>query len=76
MAGLPDLVLSPDRKLALLVPLFVLALALVALAAATEESAPLFFAWVPLVGAGWVLARPEPPRGTGHGGTPPPSPRE
>jgi hypothetical protein len=54
-------VLSPERKLWLVVPLFVGALATVALAIVTEESLPLFFAWVPLLAVAWVLTRPERP---------------
>jgi hypothetical protein len=39
--------------------LFLLAIATVVLAAATHRALPLFFAWIPLVGVGRVLTRPE-----------------
>jgi hypothetical protein len=48
---------------------FVLGLATVVLSAATHRGLPLFFAWAPLVGVGWILTRPET-------GEEPPSPDE
>ncbi len=52
--------MTPMRKLRASVALFVLALLLVAVAAATEAVAPLFAAWVPLGLVPWVLTRPGP----------------
>jgi hypothetical protein len=50
------------RKLGVTALCFALALGLVAAAAATRSSAPLFAAWVPLLVVPWALSRPEPGR--------------
>ena len=59
--------MTPNRKLTLCAALFAVTLLLVAVAAATHAAAPLFVAWIPLVGVPWVLTRPGPeweaPRG-------------
>jgi len=52
-------VVSGSMKAIATAGLFVLALATVVLSAATHRGLPLFFAWAPLVGVGWVLTRPE-----------------
>ncbi len=51
--------LSPTSKLLFTVALFAVAVALVAVASAVHEAAPLFFAWIPLLTVAWVLTRPE-----------------
>jgi hypothetical protein len=51
---------SGSRKVAATVGLFLAAVATVAISAGTQSGIPLFFAWIPLVGVGWVLTRPEP----------------
>jgi hypothetical protein len=56
---------SGSAKVIATAGLLVLALATVVLSAATHRGLPLFFAWAPLVGVGWVLTRPE------TGGQPP-----
>jgi hypothetical protein len=52
--------MSGSGKVAATAGLFLLALATVAISAATHSSIPLFFAWLPLIGVGWVLTRQEP----------------
>jgi hypothetical protein len=61
--------MSGSTKVAATAALFLVAVATVALSVMTHRSLPLFFAWVPLIGVGWVLTRPEPagealPQGT------------
>src|SRR5439155_15036917 len=51
--------LSPTSKLLFTLALFAVAVALVAVASAVREAAPLFFAWIPLLTVAWVLTRPE-----------------
>jgi hypothetical protein len=46
------------RKLFWTAGLFAVALLCVALAAATKSVVPVFVAWLPLLGAAWVLNRP------------------
>jgi hypothetical protein len=53
---------SAWRKVVATAGLFLVAVGIVVVAAATKSGIPLFFAWVPLVGAGWALTRPEPAR--------------
>jgi hypothetical protein len=48
------------RKLAFTAVLFVIALGMVALAAVTKVTAPLFAAWAPLLLVPYVLTRREP----------------
>jgi hypothetical protein len=55
--------MSGSAKVSITVGLLVVALATVVIAAATHVSVALFFGWIPLVGVGWVLTRPEPPAG-------------
>jgi hypothetical protein len=62
-------VVSGSAKVIATAALFVLAFATVVLSAATHRGLPLFFAWAPLVGIGWVLTRPET-------GAEPPTPEE
>jgi hypothetical protein len=52
--------MSGSAKVAATAALFALAVATVVISAATHRSLPLFFAWLPLIGVGWVLTRPEP----------------
>ena len=52
--------MNPSRKLVTSAGLFALSLILVAGAAAVQSVAPLFVAWIPLVGVAWVLTRPGP----------------
>jgi hypothetical protein len=47
-------------KLVSVAGLFAVALALLALAAATHSAVPLFFMWLPLLAVPWVLVRPVP----------------
>ncbi len=51
--------LSPTSKLLFTLALFAVAVALVVVASAVHEAAPLFFAWIPLLTVAWVLTRPE-----------------
>jgi hypothetical protein len=51
---------SPTRKLAVSVASFLAAAGLVAIAAAGGSVAPLFLAWIPLLGVPWILTRPDP----------------
>ena len=51
--------LSPTSKLLFTLGLFAVAVALVVVASAVHEAAPLFFAWIPLLTVAWVLTRPE-----------------
>jgi hypothetical protein len=51
---------SGSRKVVATVGLFLAAVATVAISAGAHSGIPLFFAWVPLVGVGWLLTRPEP----------------
>jgi hypothetical protein len=51
--------------------LFLVAVATVVLAAVTHRAVPLFFAWIPLIGVGWVLSRPEPGTTPGQSEAPP-----
>jgi hypothetical protein len=46
------------RKLVLVALLLAVDIGVVVVGAATHSAAPLFGAWVPLVGVAWVLARP------------------
>ena len=48
------------RKLAVVAALFAAALGILAVAAVTHDVLPLFFTWIPLLAAAWVLIRPEP----------------
>ena len=52
--------MTGSAKVAATAGLFVLAVTTVAISAAIHRGLPLFFAWVPLIGVGWVLTRPEP----------------
>ena len=52
--------MTGTRKLAMAAILFAVAIAIVALAAVTKVAAPLFAAWVPLVGLAWILGQPPP----------------
>jgi hypothetical protein len=63
--------MSGSAKVAATAGLFVLAVATVVIAAATHSSISLFFAWLPLVGVGWVLTRPEPGTAAESPTTPP-----
>ncbi len=65
--------LSPTSKLLFTLVLFGVAVALVAVASAVHEAAPLFFAWIPLLTVAWVLTRPE--SATPVGQTSPEEPR-
>jgi hypothetical protein len=47
-------------KLMLTGAMFVLAIGLLAVAAATGSAVPLFFMWVPLLALPWLLVRPGP----------------
>jgi hypothetical protein len=49
-----------ERKIALTALTFVIVIGLVVVTAATKAVAPLFVAWVPLIGLGWVHTRPDP----------------
>jgi hypothetical protein len=51
---------TAGKKLAVTAVLFAVAIGLVALTAGTHTYVPLFLAWVPLVGAAWILAQREP----------------
>jgi hypothetical protein len=51
---------TPARKLPVTVAMFAIAAALVFVASATDSSAPLFAAFIPLLVVPWVLTRPEP----------------
>jgi hypothetical protein len=51
--------MSGSAKVAATAGLFVLAVVTVVISAATHRALPLFFAWLPLIGVGWVLTRPE-----------------
>jgi hypothetical protein len=55
-----DRKVTATRKLALTALLFLAAVVLLAISAATKEAAPLFGMWVPLLAVSWVLVRPEP----------------
>jgi hypothetical protein len=52
--------LTPSAKLRTTVALFAVALVLFLLTVVTHTSAPLFVAWLPLLGVAWVLSRPNP----------------
>lgn len=52
--------MSQTRRLALTTGLFAIAVALVVLAATLHSYGPLFGAWIPLVGAAWILSRHDP----------------
>lgn len=62
--------MTQGTKLTLTVLLLAVAIGLVALTAAIHRVGPLFAAWLPLVGAAWVLARHDP------GYVPPPPARQ
>jgi len=63
--------MSGSAKVAATAGLFVLAVATVVISAATHRALPLFFAWLPLIGVGWVLTRAEPGAdASGPGGSP------
>lgn len=64
--------MNGSAKVTATVGLFLVALATVVLAAATHRGIPLFFAWIPLIGVGWVLSRPEPGTTPGRAEAPPP----
>lgn len=51
---------TQGQKLARTAALFAVAIGLVALSAAIHNYGPLFVAWLPLVGAAWVLSRRDP----------------
>jgi hypothetical protein len=51
------------RKLWWTAALFVIALVCVGLSVATKSVVPVFVAWVPLLGAAWVLNRSDAPDG-------------
>jgi hypothetical protein len=53
-------VVTGTRKLALTAVMFVIALGMLALAAVTKVTAPLFAAWAPLLVVPYVLTRREP----------------
>ena len=55
-----DVRVTATRKLVLTAAMFVVALGLVGLAAATHVVAPLFAAWAPLLAVPYLLTRPEP----------------
>lgn len=57
--------MSGSAKVAATAGLFALALFTVVISAITHRGIPLFFAWIPLIGVGWVLTRPDPTEGTG-----------
>ena len=63
--------MSGSAKVAATAGLFVLAVATVVISAATHRVLPLFFAWLPLIGVGWVLTRPEPGADTESPAAPP-----
>jgi hypothetical protein len=52
--------LTPSAKLRATVALFAVALVLLLITTITHSSAPLFVAWLPLLGVAWVLSRPNP----------------
>ena len=52
--------LTPSAKLRTTVALFAVALLLFLATVVTHTSAPLFVAWLPLLGVAWVLSRPNP----------------
>jgi hypothetical protein len=52
--------LTPSAKLRTTVALFAVALLLSLVTVVTHTSAPLFVAWLPLLGVAWVLSRPNP----------------
>jgi hypothetical protein len=56
---------SGSAKVAATAGLFAVAVATVVISAIAHRGIPLFFAWIPLVGVGWVLTRPEPAEGSG-----------
>jgi hypothetical protein len=51
--------LTGSAKVLLTAALFAVAIGIVVLTAAIHRSWPLFVAWLPLIGVGWVLTRPE-----------------
>jgi hypothetical protein len=53
-------VVTGTTKVALTALLFAVALVTVLISAAVHNALPLFFAWAPLIGVGWVLSRPAP----------------
>jgi hypothetical protein len=64
--------MTASMKVAATAGLFVLAVATVVISAATHSGLPLFLAWLPLIGVGWVLTRAEPAAVTDGGPTPSP----
>jgi len=52
--------MTRTRKLAYTAALFLAAVVLVGVSAATRSAGPLFAMWIPLHAVPWLLARPEP----------------
>lgn len=59
--------MGANAKLAAVAVLFAVTLAILGVAAAAQSFVPLFFTWVPLLAAVWVLIRPEPKLTRGEG---------
>jgi hypothetical protein len=60
---------TPNRKIALTVLMFVLGTAAVLGAAMAKSYVPLFFGWIPLIAVSWILTRPEPGTATDSPGS-------
>ena len=58
--------MTGTAKLTLTGLMFAVALGLLAVAAATKSTIPLFFMWAPLFAVPWILVRPAPGEGSAH----------